>query len=159
MKRIIVLGAAVVAMAALFCACSQSNVGSQCQFTKGQPCPNTNIVELNVASNCDEYWCLSYRGSRPFCSHDCTLDGKCPDGYRCLKQELSPLDPTIIGKNFCVPKSQMACKLDSDCNPQCNGVPYCDFDYLCQQGYCAPVSCSPNDDGGIPDSGTQDGGV
>jgi hypothetical protein len=161
MKRTLLFFAAAAALAALAVACSQSNVGASCQLSLGEVCYNTNIVELNVASNCDEYWCISYRGSRPYCSHDCTLDGKCPEGYRCLKQELSPLDPTIVGKNFCVPKSPPTCTIDQNCNPQCDGVPYCKPDYYCQRGYCSPISCSPDYDGGVvPDGGgAPDGGV
>jgi hypothetical protein len=152
MGKIAGITAILIACAALLCACSSNNTGAACQFTKGSTYCKTNIAELNVASDCNDHWCLSYQGGRPFCSNECTLSNSCPEGYRCLKQDFSPLDPSLKGIFFCIPKSSGACNVDDDCNPNCKlglgdggstagADAGCIQDYFCQSGYCQPNSC------------------
>jgi hypothetical protein len=148
--KIHICGLAVLALlaAAAFHSCSSDNTGSPCEFTQGKPYCKTNVAEKNVASDCNDHWCLSYNGSRPFCSKECTYSDSCPGGYRCLKQDFSPLDPTLKGIYFCIPKSSGSCGNDDDCNP-CAGKPDCVLDYFCQGGYCQPNSCKQQADGGM----------
>lgn len=150
---------AVIAIVAVV-ACTESNVGTACEITQGKPYCKTNVAERNVASDCDDYWCLSYQGSRPFCSKECQSSDDCPDGFRCLRQSYSSLDPSLSGTYFCIPKSKAACTTDDDCNPDCADNPDCTRDYFCgDDKYCAPDSCrtTPATDAGT--GGGSDGGT
>ena len=159
MRTLFGICAAVVVAAlaaAVVVACTSSNVGSACEITQGKPYCKTNVAERNVASDCDDYWCLSYQGSRPFCSKECSSSDDCPTGYRCLRQDYSALDPSLKGTYFCIPKSKDACTTDDDCNPDCADNPStCTRDYYCgDDKYCAPLSCKAS----TADGGTSSGG-
>lgn len=152
----VVLVAAAAVVAAM--ACTEKNVGTACEITQGKPYCKTNVAERNVASDCDDYWCLSYQGSRPFCSMECNPDEGCPEGFRCIGWV--SLDPTLKGTRFCIPKSKEGCATDDDCNPDCADNPDCARDYYCgDDKYCAPTSCrnSSTTDGGT--GGESDGGT
>ncbi|MFA6035158.1 MAG: hypothetical protein WC889_19830 [Myxococcota bacterium] len=155
MRKYVAVASAILTVVAIAWSCSTNDVGTTCQLTIGGPMCDTNIAEKNVASDCSGSWCLSYRGSRPYCSKVCSGTDDCSSGYMCLRQNFSPLDPTLNGLFFCVPKSSVTCDQDVDCNPGCSSPScmqfYCDINKTCK-----PNSCKIETDGGTPDAGGGD---
>lgn len=40
-------------------------------------------IKLNSGFDCESFVCVSYKGSRAFCTQECAFDDACPDGFRC----------------------------------------------------------------------------
>jgi hypothetical protein len=151
MRTLLGISVAVALAVALAYACSSANVGTPCEFTQGKPFCKTNVAERNVASDCDEYWCLSYQGSRPYCSMECNPDEGCPEGFRCIAW--ATVDVSLKGSHFCIPKSKEPCANDNDCNPDCSEGAKCTRDYFCgEDKYCTLKSCQQQEtDAGTPE--------
>jgi hypothetical protein len=67
----------------MFSSCPFDNsITTVCEQTDGDGAQLSCVVEAHP--QCPEDVCLSWRGSSPFCTRTCTLDGgECPDDSTC----------------------------------------------------------------------------
>lgn len=111
MKRLVVIFLLLIVIISVkFISCSEEEGLQYCDFP-----PNVRVVSCSnnmafndVASDCIHHWCISYLGSRGFCSKTCIDNSDCPSGFKCLK-DFASLDPELKHTAFCVPKQNLEC--------------------------------------------------
>lgn len=97
--------------------CDTSDVGTCCQVLPGrnemvipQPMQTTegewiDDITLDPAFDCDFLTCVSYQGSRAYCTEKCESDDSCPKDFVCLpviQSDPGPNSNIGPGDKFCV---------------------------------------------------------
>jgi hypothetical protein len=111
----------LLAAALLLAACTPTDVGQCCQAADPSlvPPPATdqdgrpaNTLARDAQLLCAELTCVSYQGSRAYCTEPCEHDASCPGGFVCAPVIVSDPGPEAeLGASvkYCV-KANHACE-------------------------------------------------
>jgi hypothetical protein len=116
----------VLVWAILAVGCSKEDTGQCCSvldpaFMDRIPQPEVgpdgsprSVVRLDPKFDCENLVCVSYSGSKAFCTKQCEFDESCPEGFRCAPAiESDPGPDSQFGPDskFCV-RDAMECLAD-----------------------------------------------
>lgn len=60
-----------------------------------------SVMATDPAFDCEELTCLSYAGSRAYCTRECIADSNCPEGFVCAQVIMSQAGPNEPPKSAC----------------------------------------------------------
>jgi hypothetical protein len=73
--------------------------------------PGTTHIQDSVNFNCESEICISFNGSQPYCTRECSSAADCADGFTCdvVVPAMGPPDSGIAARRACIDKALVKC--------------------------------------------------